>query len=1147
MKKQTLIFMDLLDNFLDKVDKKRRSANFSPLSIDEGFFVRRPIRNEEGLPPRPRSVAFVRDCLLPPSSPTPQTRVDLERNGGWTLIVSEDEDSIIPTRPLSVFLDISDTLTFSKTTKHGIQKFRLPLPLGLHNKFSRIVLDTPKIDIEVLRPLLVEGGRVYTQLPFDGERCEDVFLTHYRTDKPATRKIGLTGKAMWVIEGKTMYDTLSFKLSERDYVKYASYRLKNDISPYSEVSDGEMTTVIRGKAPNVRIMTQHTEGDCWYDKCNCRQIRDRIYNSAEDLFQKMKKTDMSFTASSCQQFILQSTSRTFSPYQVDQLVELIMWFKQNSDVNEAKIAADLYTSALENNIAFTQQGVEDFIRTSNTNDDKVSRIALEILKLHQLTQSQAVNFYHELKRRCVKFPSRYDVSMFVQRSDTSLQISQINFIVDIILEFTVFDEMKSALGVDIESVKGCVKRYDPTLTDVRLDKIVSEVFNNLKVCNERPEVIAEELYQRMLCNHFRTFVAEEIRQFVVDSKPELANFEVDTLVALIREKYNVKVIKEISDKQNASNAQAKRSITSTLDRLTTTARIHNLAASIHNLIANVDVSKVSEIAQNEILKSGIVMTTSNIHELEDKLIVLATDDGAHPNSKKIMKAIVHATVRASTAQKSPVIPDHPVTVMTDKMKNTIHIHKLANSIFDEMIKPTSPYNIRDLIVKSGMEITSNNVFEMKRELSTIAGSKCTDSTFHRTIEAIKDASLLLMIRESEVEGTSSPVSDFIKDVKLKKSNAISTYEDPELELVEIPAQIDVSYVTYDNFSVTPKFLENFSKNLRKLYADKIIRYSAIIKQLELDLARMNAIIEKTGNKNASLHNIREMFPSYTHMSTHIHSIRSIIDTLQSRLLTPYQLERKFRKILSDNSKGIASIVGRTEIKDHICRVLYAFSKDHRSLINSFGTLSLLGNAGIGKTALMKVIGYALSRSGILVRKSFRVVSRHDLISQFLGSTAHHTRDVLMSSLEGVVGIDECHALVSDTSKDYGGESISELVRFVDEFIGLTYMVVCGYTEPMERMFFGQNEGLNRRFPIKFVLENYTSKELTHILLRHLHRFGVVLKSHSVNVMFTLISRRTFPNQAGDMLNLATRIHTLLMCHLSTDIDVEAQVLIQCLN
>lgn len=1109
--------MDLLDNFLDGLDKKRQSVNFSPLNVDTTFFVRRPVRNEEGLPPRPRSVAFVRDCLFPPTSPN-STRIDLERHGGWTLIVSEDEDSIIPTRPLCVFLDISDTPTFSKTTKHGIQKFRIPLPIGMNGAFSRIVLDTSKVDIDTLHPLLNESGRVYTQLPFDGERCEDVFLTHYFPgDKPVTRKIGLSGKAMWVVKGKTMYDTLSFKLSERDYIKYASYRLKNDISPYSDSNCGEMTTVIRGKAPAVRIMTQHTEGDCWYDKCNCRQVRDRIYNSAEELYRKMKELNVSFTNLSTERYILQSdhhSSLKFSPHQVNQIDELIMWFKQNSEVDKEKIVVDLYNTALDAHISFAREGIEKF--TSNAD------ITNEILKLHQHTQIQAANFYNKLKRRCVKFPSRHDVVLFVQRSDPSLSSSQINFIVDTILKFTVFDEFENVKDVDVEDVRKCVKHTDPSLDKSRQEKIVSEVIANLKVYSERPEAIAEELYRNMLSNR-SSFAHTDIRQFIIDSKPDLKTFEVDTLVTLIQKKHNIDSRHKVDDDERC---------------------IHSLATSIRGKIADVDMSRVSEIVQNLILESDMEITTDNVHNLEDKLIVLATNDGTHPNSKKIMKAIVHASVHVLTKSRSAPISNHPVTTLMSKMKNTIHIHKLAVDVFGKMNGLVTPYNIRDLILKSGMEITSDNVHAMKRELSTIAGSKCTDSTFHLTIKAINDASLLLM----EVEGTSSPVGDFIKDVERpKKLKTIVKYEDPTLELVEIPQQVDVSYVTYENFSVTPEFLENFSSNLRKLYADKIIRYSAIIKQLELDLARMNAIIEKTGNKDASLHNIREMFPSYTHTSTHIHSIRSIIDTLNSRLNSPYQLERKFRKILSDNSKGIGSIVGRTEIKDHICRVLYAFSKDHRSLVNSFGTLSLLGNAGIGKTALMKVIGYALSRSGILVRKSFRVVSRHDLISQFLGSTAHHTRDVLMSSLEGVVGIDECHALVTDTSRDYGGESISELVRFVDEFIGLMYVVVCGYTEPMERMFFGQNEGLNRRFPIKFTLGDYTSKELTYILLRHLHRFGVKLKQQSINVMFTLISRRTFPNQAGDMLNLATRIHTLLMCHLSTDIDIEVQVLIQCLN
>jgi len=290
--------------------------------------------------------------------------------------------------------------------------------------------------------------------------------------------------------------------------------------------------------------------------------------------------------------------------------------------------------------------------------------------------------------------------------------------------------------------------------------------------------------------------------------------------------------------------------------------------------------------------------------------------------------------------------------------------------------------------------------------------------------------------------------------------------------------------------------------------------------------------------------IKEIFPNYVMIGSQLETINSIVRLIQQKK-TMHVPSSKFKKIIEHPIHGIDTIIGRESIKDFIARLLYAFSKDHRSILNTFGSLALLGNAGMGKTALMKVIGYALSKCGILVRKTFKIVSRKDLVSQFLGGTSHHTRDILMSSLEGVIGIDECHSLISDIKGDYGNESVSELVNFMDKFMGLTFVVISGYNNSMERMFFDKNEGLARRFKNIFVLEKYTPKELTLILLRHLHTLGSTLASHEVNLLYSLITRNDFPNQAGDMLNLASSIHTNVLCNTS-DTSI-SQVLLSILN
>lgn len=398
----------------------------------------------------------------------------------------------------------------------------------------------------------------------------------------------------------------------------------------------------------------------------------------------------------------------------------------------------------------------------------------------------------------------------------------------------------------------------------------------------------------------------------------------------------------------------------------------------------------------------------------------------------------------------------------------------------------------------------------------------------------------------------------------------------ELKIVDIPDAVPSTPITFASFvhiSQTDQFLNAFTKQLSLLYQRKVEIYTKTIKTLKEELRETRASMYLMQITESNTQAIKEAFPGYLTLQSSIKSIESIISRLRAtqkemdaeevrRFTLPeshsatLSKKRAFEKIVSHPTKGIESIIGRHNIKDHIARMLYAFSKDYRSILKAFGSLALLGNAGIGKTSLMKVIGYALSKSGILVRNSFRIVTRRDMISQFHGGTAHQTRDILISSLEGVIGIDECHALISGgtlVQSDYGEESVSELVNFMDKYIGLSFVIVAGYTAPMMKKFFSQNEGLSRRFRNVFVLEDYTPKDLTLILIKQLHDLGGLCTEDVANVLFTLISRvigervvdekgvPLFKNQAGDMLNLATKIHTAMLCQVDAVLDDLEQV------
>ena len=71
---------------------------------------------------------------------------------------------------------------------------------------------------------------------------------------------------------------------------------------------------------------------------------------------------------------------------------------------------------------------------------------------------------------------------------------------------------------------------------------------------------------------------------------------------------------------------------------------------------------------------------------------------------------------------------------------------------------------------------------------------------------------------------------------------------------------------------------------------------------------------------------------------------------------------------------------------------------------------IYGPPGSGKTEVAKIIGRIFSGLGILSKKTFKKVSRNDLVAGYLGQTAIKTKDIIKASLGGVLFIDEAYSL-----------------------------------------------------------------------------------------------------------------------------------------
>lgn len=266
----------------------------------------------------------------------------------------------------------------------------------------------------------------------------------------------------------------------------------------------------------------------------------------------------------------------------------------------------------------------------------------------------------------------------------------------------------------------------------------------------------------------------------------------------------------------------------------------------------------------------------------------------------------------------------------------------------------------------------------------------------------------------------------------------------------------------------------------------------------------------------------------------------------------------------------------------------SFLKDPKLFRKKMLNIMLLGGAGTGKTTIAGVIGKVFGCSGIFVSGEVIEAGRAELVGQYEGQTVARTRNFLISNLDnGVIFIDEAYAITPwDKGKPegYGSEAATAMVEFMTQFQGLYCIIVAGYETPMVRYFLGTNEGLNRRFPNKFLLQDLNSDDLIVVFKRKLLEFqglplpdgkDVVYESSSyfsddawkyladlirisssgetflteeeddstrkkyTNVkkflpQYPLVYNTLFANQAGSMTNLADEAVQLLLTQITYD-------------
>lgn len=117
--------------------------------------------------------------------------------------------------------------------------------------------------------------------------------------------------------------------------------------------------------------------------------------------------------------------------------------------------------------------------------------------------------------------------------------------------------------------------------------------------------------------------------------------------------------------------------------------------------------------------------------------------------------------------------------------------------------------------------------------------------------------------------------------------------------------------------------------------------------------------------------------------------------------------------------------------------------------------------------------------GVLDEQKVIEVDRADLVGEYIGQTAHKTRELIERAQGGVLFIDEAYSLARGGEKDFGKEAIDMLVTHMDNQQQRFVLILAGYPKQMD-YFLETNPGLRSRFPFIIDFKDYDVDQLLAI-------------------------------------------------------------------
>jgi len=258
----------------------------------------------------------------------------------------------------------------------------------------------------------------------------------------------------------------------------------------------------------------------------------------------------------------------------------------------------------------------------------------------------------------------------------------------------------------------------------------------------------------------------------------------------------------------------------------------------------------------------------------------------------------------------------------------------------------------------------------------------------------------------------------------------------------------------------------------------------------------------------------------------LQDILKLIDVYPLSPMIEYNINMTSIHNIKEPLNELNNMIGMNALKDSVVDQIVYFIQDlhiNKNATNpDFMHTCIYGPPGTGKTEIAKIMGKIFSGLGVLKKKSFKKVTRADLVAGYLGQTAIKTRGVINESLGGVLFIDEAYALGNPEKRDsFAKECIDTLCEALSDNKDQLMVIIAGYEEDLKKCFFSYNQGLNSRFPWRFKTDDYKAPELNKIFKKKVLDAGWSFKDDIKDSWFEN-KMDSFPFYGRDMETLLAK-------------------------